>query len=203
MTRADICDKVRARIDELSPFASIELNPSISLIDSLLNESTTTLLMFLPLYLLEPETFSTSSLAADGRIGKIELPVSPNEFLRLYSFKMEGWDTEVTEAIGTGHPLYKLQKNPVTMGGPNKPVVVIKSIKANKMLHYYSVAEGAAHIVLESLYIQDALPEDLDDTLTDFIAWSCATDVLLAMEQTGVSDAAKKKLMELVTIKMI
>lgn len=200
MTRADIILKVKARMDELSPFLVEELNPSIDLVEELLDESTISLLLFLPLYLLQPEVFVTTSLVETGRTGYIDLPT---DFLRLYSFKMDGWDTEVIEAIGTQHPRYKLQKHSVTMGGVNKPVVVIKSVAANKVLYYYSLADGATHTVSESLYIKETLPENLTDDLTDFIAWQCASDVFLSIEETAASNAAKQKLVDLMALKTI
>ena len=200
MTRDNIIKKVKARIDELSPFSDEELNPAISLIDELLNDSTITILMILPLYLLEPETIDTTTLVSNDRIGKLVLP---NDFIRLYSFKMVGWSTEVSEAISTHNPKYKLQKHKVTMGGTSKPVVVIKSTKTNKVLHYYSLPSGATHTVEEALYVKANLPENLTDNLTDFIAWQCASDVLLSMEMGDLSLKAKEKLFELINIKAI
>lgn len=200
MTRADIITKVKSRIDELSPFSVEELNPEIDLIDKLLDESTTTVLLFLPLYLLTPSTFPTT-LTQTGRTGHIDLP---SDFLKLYSFKMDGWATEVTDAISTQHPKYQLQKYEVTMGGVNKPVVVIKN---NKVLYYYSLPAGATHTVTEALYIKnlvpDADPATIPDDLTDFIAWQCASDVFLAMGEQQASNAAKQKMVDLVTLKSI
>ena len=204
MTRADIILRVKARMDELNPFTGEELNPSISLIDNLLDESVTTILSFIPLYLIHPEEFPVTSLTQTDRTGYVNLPT---DFLRLHSFKMAGWETEVTEAITPQHPKYKLQKNAVTMGGKNKPVVVIKSEsgKSYKVLYYYSLEDGDTHTVEQSLYIKNVVPDatssTVQDDLVDFIAWQCASDVFLAMEEVNASNAAKQKLSDLINIR--
>ena len=54
MTRSAIIELVKARIDELSPFTDTSLNPSIDVIDKVLDNSAKTMLLALPTYLLQP-----------------------------------------------------------------------------------------------------------------------------------------------------
>lgn len=206
MLRADIIAKVKARMDELNPFDGVELNPSIDLVDSLLDEATTTVLTILPLYLIKPTPFTATTVTQTGRTGSVELDT---DFLRLHSFKMVGWSTEVSQAISPQHPKYALQKHSVTMGGLIKPVVVIKSddAKVNKVLYYYSLPDGETHTIETALYIKTLVADDvtspdiIPDDLTDYIAWQCASDVFLAMEEVSASNSAKTKLMDLINLK--
>jgi len=124
MTRADIILKVKARIDELSPFSSEELNPSIELIDSLLDDSDTEIRRKVPVHLVDPAIFDASSPIDNGD-GTGYIPL-PSDFLRLHSFKMAEWAVTLNQPISESSPKYPLQKNTVTRGGVVKPVIVIR-----------------------------------------------------------------------------
>jgi len=124
MLRAAIIEMVKSRIDELSPFASTELNPSIDLIDSLLNDSDTEIRRKIPVHLISPSMFSVAALVDNGdKTGYIPLPP---DFLRLHTFKMTDWTRAMTEAISEANPKYNLQRNSVTRGGTIKPVIVLR-----------------------------------------------------------------------------
>jgi len=178
MTRAEIIELVKARIDELSPFDDTSLVPSINLIDKVLDDSAKTILLALPLHLLTPKAF-TGTITPTGNTGHIVLDT---DFLRLHSFKMTEWNTEVTQAITPSNPKYALQKYPVTMGGVNKPVVVIKSDSTGKKLYYYSIPTGKTHTIDYAYYIPLSVAEALPDDILDVVAWQCAADVILIMK---------------------
>ena len=123
MDRAEIIEMVKSRIDELSPFTSTELNPSIELIDKLLDDSDTAIRRKIPLHLIQPARFANVVVDNGDGSGYFELP---SDFLRLHTFKMSAWTRAITEAISESHPLYAQQKNSVTRGGIIKPVAVIR-----------------------------------------------------------------------------
>jgi len=176
--RAGIIELVKARIDELSPFNDTSLVPSVNVIDKILDNSAKTILLALPLHLLTPTVF-TGTITQTGNTGHVTLD---NDFLRLHSFKMTEWDTEVTQAITPANPKYILQKNPITMGGVNKPVVVIKSDSNGKTLYYYSIPTGGTHTLEYAYYIPLMTAENLPDDILDVVAWQCAADVILIMK---------------------
>jgi len=195
MARQDIINAVKARIDELTPFTDTELNPAISLIDKLLDGSALSVLKSAPLYLLTP-TVLPASPVPNGRIGTVVLPV---DYLRLYSFKMTGWNINVVKTITTENPLYKLQKNPVTMGGISKPIVVITRDATGMKLIYYSLPDGTTHVVEEGLYIKSDVAENLPDDVLEILYWTCSYDVLAAMGDQKAA-IAKEKLSEQLTL---
>ncbi len=197
MTRAAIIEMVKARIDELSPFTDTSLNPSIDVIDKVLDNSAKTMLLALPLYLLTP-TAITGAITATGNIGFVPLT---SDFLRLHSFKMTSWETEVTQAITPDNPKYALQKNKVTRGGINKPIVVIKSDNTGKKLYYYSIPTGETHTMEYGYYISSVVAETLPDNILDVVAWQCAADVILIMK--GDPQGALLKVQEYIKLQTI
>ncbi len=123
MTRADIIRKVKSLVEEITPFDNDEV-VSETLIDKLLDDSDTEIRRKIPIHLIRPTVFSTSSLVDNGDgTGYVNLP---DDFLRLHSFKMAEWKRTICEAISESNPKYKLQQSTITRGGTVKPVVVIR-----------------------------------------------------------------------------
>lgn len=201
MLRATIINKIKARLDELSPFSSVEINPSISLIDEMLDDCANSFLLSVPIHLLNPENFSvtTNTTNQDGS-GWVRLQP---DFLRLYAFKMTEWDIPVYEAIHPGHPKYRLQFNLVTRGGHAKPVVIIEhEISPDpKILRYYSLDDPQANTIETALYIPRALAEDIEDSLIVPFVWFVASDVFIAMNETEASNAAKQRFADIILTK--
>jgi len=127
MTRTEIEQKVREKLDEVSQFDAYQID-TVEFIDKFMDEAAEKILMNVPLHTIPPYHIDPSVYAnvvqttyADGT-GIIYLP---SDFLRLSSLKMLEWDRAVTKPISFEHPLYNLQKNTVTRGKPSKPVVVL------------------------------------------------------------------------------
>jgi hypothetical protein len=71
-------------------------------------------------------------IAAVGNTDKSGYLYLPSDYLRFVTFKIQGWQQEVTEPITVSHPKYKAQKYLVTRGGIAKPIVALNSgIKIN------------------------------------------------------------------------
>lgn len=132
-SRAQIIDKVLAKLDEITVFDEAQEVPTVSLVDKLLDESTIGMLRHAPLHMLSPVKINTESIEDDIHFKITDVPVGneygyfllPEDFLRLFSFKMVSWRRPVTEAITEQDKRYLDQFNPFTMGGVVKPVVVI------------------------------------------------------------------------------
>jgi hypothetical protein len=122
MTRAEITEIVRQKLDEVSQFTAYQVD-SVNLIDSFLDSAAEKILMAVPLHLIPPTDFSTES--QDARSDGSGIVALPSDFLRLSSFKMTEWDRPISHPISQEHPLYNLQKNTITRGKPSKPVCVI------------------------------------------------------------------------------
>ena len=137
MTYTDIVNRVKAIMEEITPFddgfavltSNTDVKPIVSYIESCLQSSADELLMICPIHLTS-ETTITAGLGGSPKldngkyIGTIALD---SDYIRLNTFKMEGWEKEVHRPISVENPLYIQQKNPFTRGGNAKPVVVKKT----------------------------------------------------------------------------
>jgi len=198
MTRENIIERVKARIDELNPFTSEELNTGVNLIDSMLNDSTTTLLLTLPVHLIKPyevDDYPSTHVQYQDGSGRIDLP---DDFLRLHTFKMSTWIMAVHTPIFPGHPKYDLQKSVYTMGKENKPVVIIKNSLGLKQLNYYSVDPSNPRTIETYWHIPSLLPTGLEDELIPYLSWQCAADVLQILNEDKAAEGARSQLLNLI-----
>ncbi len=199
MNRATLIDRVKVKLDELTPFdedllvalPNADIKPVEAYIDEALDEATTEVLLRVPLHKLSPKRVATAMAVptSDG-VGYVDCPA---DFLRLYSFKMEGWHREVEFPISEGNPNYKLQRNHHTRGGVVKPVVVLNHRKTEtKQLEYYSLPNGVAHKVEKFLYVPITVAENLADNLVVLLIWICARKVFEVLQMKNAEVAEKE-----------
>lgn len=200
MVRADIIEKVKQKIDEVSSFNDAKID-TVDQIDNFLDDATDIINIKAPSHLLTSSDIPTTGLVDNGdNTGHIALP---SDFLRLHSFKMGVWKESVIEPITNYDPRYKFQKYVATRGGINKPIVVIhhrmSGGKLERCLEYYSVIDDD-HGVDHATYVKDEVAENLADILVEPLAWQCAADVLQAFGDPEGSALARKKVEEFITI---
>lgn len=133
MTRAEIKEVVKQKLDEVSQFDAYQVD-SVAFIESFLDAAAEKILLNLPLHTIPPSDFS--SQPQDARSNGTGIVQLPDDYLRLSSFQMTEWDRPVVHAISKEHPLYNLQKNNITRGNPVKPVCVVG--------HYLSTFSGGS-----------------------------------------------------------
>lgn len=198
--RFDLIGMVKVRIDEMMPegegvqFEVQDLANTTDTLDlvinALLDPAAKELFQIFPNKSYIEGKASTGS-AVDNTDGTGYV-VLPDDYIRLKSFKMDGWEREVTEPINMEHPLYIRQRNIYTRGGKAKPVCVIKDKvitgAVTKVLEYYSLEENDTHTVDQFIYIPELAAENVQTNLQNSLAWLCAVHVL---EIGGRSDAAK------------
>lgn len=111
----------------------------------------------------------------------------PNDFLKLFSFKLEGWKKRVTETVTEDSERYLLQKNAVTRGGINFPVCAVVKGEDSLLLEWYSVpAYVTSPKCVEKLYVSTpsvlnssiGIPEKLDMLLS----YLTAKEVLMSFQ---------------------
>jgi len=204
MTRQNIIDSVKQKLDELSPFSG-DVVDSVDMIDKVIDGSGDIIQRKLPLWMLTPVDFSSATVTQDGSnaYGVIELPT---DFLKLYALKMTDWQRTVSgeEVIDESHPRYRLQQYSATRGGTYKPVVAItwaddarhSGSTPARVLEYYSV--DSAHTISTALYIKSQDAEDLADELLEPLAWQAAGDVLIAIKQPDIAQQAYGKVEEFI-----
>lgn len=128
MTREEIKTRVLAKLDEIETMTGASQSPSDELIDALMDESALNMLRNAPIHLIPPIKVNVSALNfvhvkdLTNGTGYIALP---NDFLRLYSFKMEAWERPAFDYISVSNPEYFKQKIRNLRGGVSKPVVAV------------------------------------------------------------------------------
>ena len=194
MTRDDLIDKIKVKMDEITPFddgvtfAGTDIKPIVSYIEDYLQSSCDDLLMICPLYLCGKTEFDgdiTDGETLNNRIiGELEVP---DDFLRVHTVKMSGWERPVHISIGVEDADYQFQLNPYTMGGSAKPVIV----KTPELLYLYSYLDGDT--CSEKTYVARV---DMTDSTIDIndslINPLCA---LVAANVYGVFGSEEQKIM--------
>lgn len=181
MTKEQIIKAVKVKMEEITPFddglmvLNAEVKPIESYISEVFQNSIDKLLMICPLSLTTetslPSTGLTSTTNNGKSIGKLSIP---DDFIRLHTFKMAGWERPVHRCISTENPKYSEQLNPWTRGGNSKPVIVNKGY-----LEIYTYNTGDT--VQTSLYIKrvdiDAPDISIHDKLINPLCSLIAADV--------------------------
>ena len=113
MTKSQLIEKVYRCIDETYPDTTTQDLEEFN-IPAFLEEAIRWVAKSVP----------TTALG-EGADGKDKGLALGGDFLRLIKFKMEGWNTSVTEALSEDNPKYWQQQNPALRGGNSRPVVFL------------------------------------------------------------------------------
>lgn len=188
--RESIKKKAMRCIDEVSAEAS---STALHLpLDDFLDEAARRIAKAAPLHALgRGKDFSKRSEIIDygNGTGKVILP---NDFQRLLSFRLKGWERPVINAIHSEDAVYAKQSNPVLRGGCAKPVAVL--CDGETALEYYSIPQGEKPEIIEARYFGSfAVDNDYPAKLLDITAWELAALVFSTLyDQTGASIAQNK-----------
>lgn len=145
-------------------------------IEPMLKDTAKYLLNVAPLRLISKHTnFKTASTInlKDGS-GEVTLPV---DFIRLVSYKMDGWKRNVVVALDCESSEYTKQFNAITRAGIAKPKVFIRG---NKII-YFSLPTSMNHKITEALCVCNIEPEsdDFPQQLISPLLWITASKVLM------------------------
>lgn len=199
--RMALVNLVKIKLDELVPQGegvvyNLESVPNVSdpldlYINGLLDESAKNLLQTAPKHIC-PVKQSIESAVPDATDTAIGFVKCPNDYLRLFAFKMSEWKRQVEDPITPEDEAYAIQGNKYTRGGIAKPVVVINKRYivdgAYLVLEYYSVK--SSHTINRFLYIPILAAEETPGTLWDSLSWICAGKILQNINLTNLSTAA-------------
>lgn len=202
MTRNDIKTAILARIDEISPYDSVDIIWDL-LMEKTIDDACNNYLMAVPIHLINASDFSISTFVNnDDGTGYIRLKT---DFLRLSAFKMNGWKRPVSLAITQESPRYNLQKNKYTRGGVAKPVVALANKLTATATYLSTVLElfpiyydWVSNDIEQALYIKKTLPEALQDNLLNGYLWYASAEVLMRMQQLDFAKVAMGKYEEFV-----
>ncbi|MBQ7818111.1 MAG: hypothetical protein IJ341_00275 [Bacteroidales bacterium] len=197
MTNNQLHIKVRHILDEVEMSGNFEFENSPELyarIEEMIAPSLREVLLAVPLfYLKKKELEGEIKINQDGS-GEMKLP---DDFRRLVAFKMDSWRRTVYSAIDESSPLFPLQDSMVTRGGTNRPVVAITS---DGYLRFWSVPPFQRNPKCEiKEYVADiSSVNDLDERLSDLLAWQVAKNVAISYGQdVTILDNKVKEIIEL------
>ena len=155
----------------------------------------------------KPPTYEHYSLLTKG-VGYVELP---NDFYLLTTFKMEGWEKSVQEAVLSSDIVTAIQTNDYTRGSIVRPVCVIDIDEVDgvikRVLRYYSLPKGLAkHTVEKAIYVP--IPSSLSDKDSAYdlkislqvlepLAYIAASTVFTMHEKTDIAKALDEKAVEM------
>lgn len=146
--------------------------------------------------------FSDQKLVSDIPHG-IGYIILPEDFYKLFSFKMRGWQVAAETLIDSSDTIGRLQANEYTRGNIVRPVCILnnKNIKERvedsyiyilkDSLNYYSLPKGYKQEIEEALYIplEKPLSDDteLNEKLYIPLAYLCASMVFEIFEKPDIA----------------
>ena len=159
-----------------------------SYIESKLPEAITQVFLAAPDTLLPQVDASSLLVPKKNQNGSGEI-LLPKDMLRFTLLKMKGWDRAATVVYDKNSMVAMMQKNPYTMAGRAKPVVVLENgSNGDKLLHYYSLPpEVRNHEIEEALYVRlpdISTPIEIHELLLPSITYLTASIVFNILGDT-------------------
>lgn len=193
MLRGEVERRIKAKLEELSPFeepdalvaiATSDVKPMDSYITEMLTCACDDVLSAVPLHLVR-ETVKDIDAAggmsvAEG-VGYVDVPC---DFLRLHTVRFGKWRRDVKAAITPESPSYVLQRNKYTRGGMEKPVVAVNDGR----FEIYSVSEGDECEVFRYIPMTCEGCDEFEDSIAEMVVLRCA---VLVLEVFSEFDKAK------------
>jgi hypothetical protein len=191
MLKAVIISNVNIRLNEIADdnVSSSEL-VSTPYIESLIIPSANNLLMKVPVNAVLPEKYTASptSIIQDGLTGKIL--ITNTTFLRLHSLKMDSWKRAVSVVSSESSNVYNLQKNTVTRGNPDRPIVIqthyyrTAPVAWFRALQYFSVEtenDGVDYLYYIKKITSDTNVFQYETILEDLLVWEIVMTCLIIL----------------------
>lgn len=192
MRRDDYIYKVKAKLEEISPFDEPDsfiaagddnqglVKPITSYIEDSLDEAARFCLNILPLSLLAADIEQEDILVKVDRkgVGRTVEPIDEHvRFIRLSVPEM--WERDVTTFIGTSGLLYEEQQNKYKRGGSCKPVVAYNPADACLELYSFDsdLCEKQVDASLWSIYLTEVKAEEVGSDISEYIVLRCAAMV--------------------------
>lgn len=193
MERADLIKKVLARMDEVSHADNEDMLPNPT-IDLLLDDGVDAFLSFIPVNRIKDHlgSFDTAEKVSyeTNATGHVKVP---DDFIKLVSFKMQGWKMALTEF--SDDSTRRLQSNKYLRGSVDRPEIYFRNNGTSNIIEYYSINE--APVVTEAAYIKKTTPEQLQADLVDNYCWFVAANVLGVMKDVEGEKLARQRTFEL------
>jgi hypothetical protein len=177
MTRADIIEKIRKRMDEWTPFdatpmllgANEAMQPISYQIDEVLDSCTDFILRNAPLRcVVSTDLYPLPNVTLINRVGYITLPA---DFLRLNRVMFDDWLNPVQTVSEYNSKTADMQRFPWIRGGMRKPVCVINENDGDRILECHTTATGGIteFVYVASSHFDTTNKNIMDDGATDLL----------------------------------
>lgn len=200
MTESDIKNRIKTKLDELTPSGETLAHPVDSYIDALLGESYNQLLRECPLYLLPMKSIDENLVEYGVDFDPIEYNAyvpRPSDFIRVGRFKFSDWENEVTRSISTESPDYKIHQNTFLQGRTYRPAVIEVHALLDidtALRRYLKCLNVRDNDNVEYLfYVANDDVTDLTDDLIDPLTWICASKVFQSFEMFDQAKFAEQR----------
>ncbi len=195
MTRQELINEVKCRVDELSasddrvvPFSIFNEKPVDTFIDNFLDECAREVLTDAPVHHLEGSSLYVSTVDNHDGSGYVMLP---SNCIRVLEFKMKEWKRAVTVFAESGSAVALMQSNVYLRGGVCKPVCVLGHRSGYRVVEYYSVKKS--HEVDRFVVVRVCPAEDVRVDLQPALTWFCASKVLQVFGRSDLASAAYER----------
>ncbi len=162
----DLINLVKTNMEELSPEweSGVLQTDTVGIeryIKAKLPEAIRLVLLSAPSGIVEAVPFDSTLLPQKNQDGSGAV-LLPDNWMRMISFKMKGWNRAVTEFLTEEDPLAACQRNLFLRGGSQKPVCVVgHTADGSLALFYYSLpAYVRVHEIEQALYLP--VPSETD-----------------------------------------
>lgn len=176
MNRQAIIERVKIKLDELTPVSEGLDHPIDKYIDPCLDDAARRIIDTLPIELFRIDDYSSAPGFSEPCY---TIPLT-DDVARVVSVYLSDWIHPVSKIIDENSMEALWQKNPITRGGFAKPVVVLRQEGNSRFLDCYSGTASATHNVRCVLYKK---PEEMHDNLIQPLVIQCALLVAMTLER--------------------
>jgi hypothetical protein len=194
MTRPELIELVKTKIDELTPFdgglalitatGNTNLNPIETYIEQFLDESAKETLLEAPSRVLPMTAFETITYDLPNKKATLTLE---DDYLRVGVLKFSTWERPVYSALYPGDPRYSKQFNRWLRGGIARPAAYYINVGGIGYLICYGIEAATDN---EASYVAITIAEDMPDILLEPMTWHCAFQVLEVYAKDKASEMA-------------
>lgn len=188
MERSALIQKIKIRMDELTPLGENITHPFDESFNSILDEAHRQILNEAPVHLLPMTEIDSDDVVYDTTNDVAYVKV-PDNFIRVASLKFSDWTNPATQFISQENPQYKVIEHGLIVRNVVKPMVVLLYSKQDddtvpaRYLKCYSVEKEDDVDPVEYLYcITEGDVNLLPDKTTDALAWLACAKLMQTFE---------------------
>lgn len=174
MNRQSIIEKVKVKLDELTPLSEGLEHPIDRYIDPLLDDAARIVTERLPIQLFRMDGVTNAAKTFESPRVTLEIP---DTVARIYNVKLSDWSNAV-EPVEEHSDTGREQSDKYLRGGVRKPVAVLRNDQTKRYLDCYSGTNTSTHTINAVLYKK---PEQMHESMIIPLVLQCAKMVAEAL----------------------